>query len=142
MKRAVVLLAVLAALPASGQQQRPAGSAIEVRSADDVPGRSPARTRAATAPDLEVAYRAFAVGDLKDAERMLTQIIEQQPSPAAYLLRGCTRFTAAMLARDPGNLSEGARADVRRAYELNPSIYLDPKRFSPRLIAFLDTVRQ
>lgn len=104
-------------------------------------GSSPTVARRVAA-DIEVAYRAFAAGELDSAERMFSELIEQQPSPAAYLLRGCTRYTRAMLSRDPGSLSEGARSDVRRAYALNPSLSLDPRLFSPRLIAFLDEVRQ
>lgn len=136
MKRAALLL-VLSAHPLFGQERAASGSAIDVRER-----QSSAREQAAPLPDIEVAYRAFATGELEVAEKMLTRLVERRPSPAAFLLRGCTRYTRAMLARVPGDLMLGARGDVRRAFELNQSLWLDPDRFSPRLIAFLEEVRQ
>lgn len=136
---AAVLLAMMVAPVAVAQQAPAGGTRVDVVSESAAP---PSRARPAQVADIEVAYRAFAAGELDAAERMFTELIERQPSPAAYLLRGCTRYTRAMLSRNPGALSEGAKADIRRAFALNPSLSLDRRQFSPRLIAFLDEVRQ
>lgn len=140
MKRTIALL-LLAALPAMAQNS---GSRIEIQelAAVQKPLRGVATRAPGRLPDIEVAYRAFAAGELEAAETMFSLLIERRPSPAAFLLRGCTRYTRAMLARDGGTLIEGAKADVRRAFDMNESLWLDPDSFSPRLITFLEEVRQ
>ncbi len=44
---------------------------------------------------LERAYRAFAHGDIKASDEILTGIIASGPSAEAFLLRGCARYTQA-----------------------------------------------
>ncbi len=92
-------------------------------------------------PDLNPAYRAFALGDLASAESLLTSALREQPSGEAYLLRGCARYTRAMLSRSPEPLLAEATADFRAALQQNQSLRLDTRAFSPKLIAFFEQVR-
>lgn len=87
---------------------------------------------------LESAYRAYANGDLEQAEDMLSRLVGGNANANAFLLRGCTRYTRAMLTR--GNLDD-ATADFRAALRLNRSLRLDKNAFSPKLIAFFDQIR-
>lgn len=89
---------------------------------------------------LELAYRAYAAGDLDRAEQLLTKLIDGKPSPEALLLRGCTRYTRAALSRQPN--FGGANADLRAALSLNTSLRLDPKSFSPKLVAWFDQAKR
>jgi hypothetical protein len=91
-------------------------------------------------PTFELAYRAYAAGDLARAEELLTQLLEAKRSPEALLLRGCTRYTRAVLSRQP-NLGS-ANADLKAALSLNTSLRLDPKSFSPKLVAWFDQARR
>lgn len=136
----VVVLALLMAAPSPRAQEPPNAASSD----SSVEAEAPRETEAASTavPDIEVAYHAYAGGDLAAADRILSLLIERQPSPAAYLLRGCTRYTVAMLAKDRGQLIPYAREDVRQAFALNPSLWLDPAVFSPRLRAFLEQVRR
>lgn len=93
-------------------------------------------------PALESAYRALAVGDLQRSEEMLTQILSAQASDKAYLLRGCGRYTQAILSRQPDPLLAAATADFRAALKLNRGLHLDPAAFSPKLVAFFDQVKK
>ena len=90
-----------------------------------------------TAP-LESAYRAFAAGDFRKTDALLSQVLATNASAEAYLLRGCARYTEAMLTR--GKL-DAATEDFRAALELNPALRLDRSAFSPKLVAFFDQLR-
>lgn len=92
--------------------------------------------------DLRPAYRAFASGDLASSERLLTGILAAQSAPAeAYLLRGCARYTRAMLSRTPDPLLVQATDDFRAALQRNAALRLDRSAFSPKLVAFFEQVR-
>jgi hypothetical protein len=96
----------------------------------------------ATRADLRPAYRAFASGDLASSERLLTGILNARSAPAeAYLLRGCARYTRAMLSRTPDPLLVAATDDFRAALQRNGSLRLDHNAFSPKLVAFFEQVR-
>jgi hypothetical protein len=92
-------------------------------------------------PTLELAYRAYAAGDLARAEELLSRLLESKRSPEALLLRGCTRYTRSVLSRQP-NLAAAASADLKAALSLNTSLRLDPKSFSPKLVAWFDQVKR
>lgn len=93
-------------------------------------------------PDLRPAYRAFASGNLTASERLLTGILNAQPAAAeAYLLRGCARYTRAMLSRTPDPLLIAATDDFRAALQRNDGLRLDRNAFSPKLVAFFERVR-
>lgn len=91
---------------------------------------------------LESAFRLFAAGDLGRSEQLLTGILASKPSGEAYLLRGCERYTVAVLSRNPEPMLSGATADFRAALDLNGSLRLDPSAFSPKLVAFFDHVKR
>ena len=100
----------------------------------------------ATAPDpsreqLESAYRAFAAGDLASSDRALTQLLATKESAEAYLLRGCARYTQAMLSRNREPLLASATADMANALRLNRSLKLDRTAWSPKLVAFFEKVK-
>jgi outer membrane biosynthesis protein TonB len=88
---------------------------------------------------LESAYRAYAQGDLAAAEQMLSALIATKPSAEAYLLRGCARYTQAMLAR--GDLASAA-ADFKAALQLNGRLRLDAAVFSPKLVQYFETLKR
>jgi tetratricopeptide (TPR) repeat protein len=90
---------------------------------------------------IEPAYRAFARGDFAASEQLLSAMLVRQPTADAYLLRGCTRYTRAMLSRTSALLLAGATADFRAALKLNRSARLDKSAFSPKLIAFFEQSR-
>jgi tetratricopeptide (TPR) repeat protein len=91
--------------------------------------------------DLRPAYRAFAQGDLATSERLLSNILATQPSAEALLLRGCARYTNAVLTRGGDTQMRGAAGDIRAALAMDRSLRLDPRVFSPKLIAFFEDVR-
>jgi hypothetical protein len=91
--------------------------------------------------DLRTAYRAFAAGDLSSAEQALTRLLDRTSSAEAYLLRGCARYTRAMLSRSPEGLLAEAAADFKAALAQNRGLRLDPNAFSPKLVAFFEQVR-
>jgi hypothetical protein len=94
-------------------------------------------------PELRRAYRAFAAGDLIASEQLLTGILKAQPATAeAYLLRGCARYTQAMLSRTPDPLLLAASNDFRAALQRNGALRLGREEFSPKLIAFFEQVRR
>jgi len=100
----------------------------------------------APAPDpareqLEAAYRAFAAGDLASSDRALTQLIAMKETAEAYLLRGCERYTQAMLSRNGDPLLASATADMQAALRLNHALQLDANAWSPKLVAFFDNVK-
>jgi len=92
-------------------------------------------------PDLGDAFRTFASGDLAGAERALTNMIRSQPSPEAFLLRGCVRYTQAMLSRERDRLLVVAASDFRAALRSDRALRLDRRAFSPKLVAFFEQVR-
>lgn len=92
---------------------------------------------------LQTAYVAFANGNMAGSEQLLeVYLSEHRKEAEAYLLRGCVRYTRAMLSREPGSLLPSAEADFRKALELNRRIGLDAKQFSPKLVAFFNEVRK
>jgi hypothetical protein len=93
-------------------------------------------------PDLRPAYHAFAKGDLAGAERLLSNIVARQPAAEAFLLRGCARYTRAMLARDGGALLNAAANDFRAALAKDRALRLDDRAFSPKLVAFFEDLRK
>lgn len=92
-------------------------------------------------PDLRPAYRAFARGELAKSEQLLTSILSTQPSAEALLLRGCARYTRAMLSRTPDPLLVAATDDFRAALARDRALRLDQSAFSPKLVAFFEQVR-
>jgi tetratricopeptide (TPR) repeat protein len=95
-----------------------------------------------TRPELEAAYRAFAGGDYAASETLLTNAIAKSATAEAFALRGCTRFTRAMLSRTPETLLPSAAADFREALRLNAALRLGGGAFSPKLVAFFESVRK
>jgi hypothetical protein len=91
--------------------------------------------------ELRTAYRAFASGDLTAAERLLTSVLGETRLAEAYLLRGCARYTRAMLSRTPEALLGAARDDFQAALAQNRALRLDPSAFSPKLVAYFEQVR-
>jgi len=94
-----------------------------------------------TAGELESAYRAYAAGDLASSDRILTNVLSTKPSAQAYLLRGCSRYTQAMLSRDGNALLATAASDIQSALRINHSLRLDRGAWSPKLIAFFEKVK-
>lgn len=92
--------------------------------------------------DLRRAYRAFAAGDLGKSEQLLTDILRAEPAPEAYLLRGCARYTKAMLSRSPDSLLVAATDDFRAALDAKSSLRLDRRSFSPKLVEFFEQIRE
>jgi tetratricopeptide (TPR) repeat protein len=90
---------------------------------------------------IEPAYRAFARGDLARSEQLLNALLSQKPTAEAFLLRGCTRYTRAMLSRVSAPLLANATADFREAVKLNRTARLDKSAFSPKLVAFFEQAR-
>jgi len=88
---------------------------------------------------IEPAYRAFARGELTRSEELLTSLLSQKPTAEAFLLRGCTRYTRAMLSRTPASLLADASHDFREAVKLNRSVRLDRAAFSPKLVTYFET---
>jgi len=93
-------------------------------------------------PELESAYRAFAVGDLTTSESMLTHILDTHASGEAYLLRGCARYTRAMLARNADAGLASAADDFRQALKINGALHIDSADFSPKLVKFFEEVKR
>jgi len=90
---------------------------------------------------LEAAFRAFAAGDLASSERVLTQLLSSKKSAEGYLLRGCARYTQAVLARDGNALLAGATSDMQAALRLNGALHLDRTSWSPKLVDFFEHVK-
>jgi hypothetical protein len=98
------------------------------------------------APDLdraqlESAYRAYAAGDFATSDRVLTQLLSTKQSAEAFLLRGCSRYTEAMLSRNGDALLASATSDIRSALRINHSLRLDRNAWSPKLVAFVEQVK-
>jgi hypothetical protein len=90
---------------------------------------------------LEAAFRLYAAGDLAGSERRLSDLIATQRAAEAYLLRGCTRYTAAMLGRNRDAVLATAAADFHEALKLNAALRLDKRAFSPKLVTYFDGLR-
>jgi hypothetical protein len=90
---------------------------------------------------LQFAYRAYATGDLDLSERTLSSMLLTSPSGEVYLLRGCARYARAILSRNEALLAD-ATSDFKAALKLNRSLRLDRSVFSPKLVAFFETVRK
>lgn len=82
------------------------------------------------------------MGDLDAAERELTAKVDAAPSGEMLLLRGCTRYTRAMLTPAPDAGLAAARDDFKAALKLDRELQLDTRLFSPKLIAFFEEVRR
>jgi hypothetical protein len=112
----------------------------------ELDARKPPEVVAAPVPDptraqLESAYRAFAAGDLVSSDRALTELITAKESAEAYLLRGCERYTQAMLSRQADPLLASAAADMQSALRLNRALQLDAAAWSPKLVAFFEKLK-
>ncbi len=103
----------------------------------NVPPPSPA-----SKPDLGPAYRAFAAGDLAGAEHLLSKLLATQPLAEAFLLRGCARYTRAMLSRNPDAQLAAASSDFKTALQRDRTLRLDRNAFSPKLVAYFEQVRK
>jgi hypothetical protein len=100
-----------------------------------------ARPPADPRSELEAAYRAFAAGELAASDQLLSRLVGSDAGAEAYLLRGCARYTQAMLSRNREALLAAAAADFRSALKLNRALRLDRRAFSPKLVAYFDQVR-
>jgi len=89
--------------------------------------------------DLLPAYRAFARGEIDKSVSLLTSMIEERPSAEAFLLRGCARYTAAMLTAKPDLAS--ATNDFKLALKLNRSLRLNRQSFSPKIVSYFEQVK-
>lgn len=87
---------------------------------------------------LEKAYRAYATGDLAASEAQLTSLIGKTPTAEAFLLRGCARYTRALLTRSN---TDAAAADFREALVRDRTLRLDQSAFSPKIVQFFDQLR-
>lgn len=89
--------------------------------------------------DLLPAYRAYARGEIDRSVALLTATIASTPSAEAFLLRGCAKYTAAMLMSKPDLGS--ASSDFKAALKLNRALRLDRQTFSPKLVAFFEETK-
>jgi hypothetical protein len=115
--------------------------ALDARKPPEVAVAPPPPAADPTRAQLESAYRAFAAGDLASSDRALTQLIAAKESAEAYLLRGCARYTEAMLSRNADPLLASAAADMQSALRLNAALQLDATAWSPKLVAFFAKVK-
>lgn len=112
----------------------------------ELDARKPVEVAVTTPPDLtraqlEAAYRAFAAGDFTSSDRALTQLIASKESAEAYLLRGCARYTQAMLSRNRDPLLASATSDIQAALRLDRSLHLDRNAWSPKLVTFFENLK-
>jgi tetratricopeptide (TPR) repeat protein len=105
-----------------------------------IPAPPPATVNPPRLP-LESAYRTFAHGNLDATEQLLTSMLASKESADALMLRGCVRYTKAMLSHTPDAQLAAATADFRSALKLDSAIRLDRNAFSPKLVAFFDQVK-
>jgi hypothetical protein len=115
--------------------------ALDARKPPEVAIAPPPPTPDPTRAQLESAYRAFAAGDLASSDRALTQLIAAKENAEAYLLRGCERYTQAMLSRNGDPLLASAAADMQSALRLNRALQLEATAWSPKLVAFFEKVK-
>jgi tetratricopeptide (TPR) repeat protein len=90
---------------------------------------------------LASAYRAFASGNFDTTERILNGMLASKESADALMLRGCARYTRAILSRKAAGQLADARTDFRSALKLDGTLRLDRNAFSPKLVAFFDQVK-
>jgi hypothetical protein len=114
---------------------------LDARKPPDVVVAPPPAAPEPTRVQLESAYRAFAAGDLASSDRALTQVIAAKESAEAYLLRGCERYTQAILSRNGDPLLASATADMQSALRLNHALQLDANAWSPKVVAFFEKVK-
>jgi hypothetical protein len=123
-------------------RERELAKPVVVPQVVDVPAQTatvaPTQQQTDTRSELQLAYRAFANGDFAAADAMLSKLIAAKPDAQAYVLRGCARYTRAVLARQP---LDGAAADFRAALELDRALTLDGNACSPKLVAYCDSMR-
>ncbi|HUP50763.1 MAG TPA: hypothetical protein VNA04_18460 [Thermoanaerobaculia bacterium] len=100
-----------------------------------------AASETALRSQLESAYRFYASGDFNASERALSSILERRRSAEAYLLRGCARYTRALLSRTPDEILAAASSDFKAALKVNRNLRLDKRAFSPKLVEFFESVR-
>jgi hypothetical protein len=132
----------IAALTAPPTAPPPAVTAVEAAPGPPFPDTAQGGGPEASAtPELESAYRAFAAGNLDSAEQTLTALLDRKPTGEAYLLRGCARYTRAMLSRAPSAALAAAASDFKAALVQNGNLRLDARLFSPKLVAFFEQVR-
>jgi hypothetical protein len=124
-------------VPPQKKSEQKVAAAPELPSAPNTP--APA---AAVKVDLRPAYRLFAKGDISGSERQLDVIVRAHGVAEAYLLRGCARWTRAMLSRDRDALLLKAQDDFRAALDRNRNLRLDRAVFSPKLVEYFDKVRR
>jgi tetratricopeptide (TPR) repeat protein len=104
--------------------------------------RNPEELRGTRGTDtLRSAYREYAAGNLASSEELLTKLIDQAPNGEAFLLRGCARYTRAILSREPDALLAAASDDFKAALSHNRSLRLDERAFSPKLVEFFEKIR-
>jgi tetratricopeptide (TPR) repeat protein len=103
---------------------------------------TPVENKSDAKAGLQMAYRAFAAGDLSTSEQLLTKLVTEAPTAEAFLLRGCVRYTRAMLSRAPDTLRADAATDFRAAVQRNSMLRLEGRLFSPKLVTFFDEVRK
>lgn len=97
---------------------------------------------AAARGDLQRAYVQLARGDVAAAEKLTSTILAGQPKLfEAYMLRGCARYTQAMLLNRK-DLEAAAADDFRAALAIRPKATLDPQTFSPKLVAFFKEIQR
>lgn len=121
-------------------QQQHAKELLKASTPPPAPSKATVVAEAPRPNAIEPAYRAFARGELTRSEELLTSLLSQKPSAEAFLLRGCTRYTRAMLSRTPAPLLADASHDFREAVKLNRSVRLDRAAFSPKLVEYFEGV--
>lgn len=117
-------------------------SELRVSAAAEAALAVPVDAKSDATAGLQMAYRAFAAGDLDMSEQLLTKLVAEAPTAEAFLLRGCARYTRAMLSRRPDTLRADATADFREAVRRNKALRLEGRLFSPKLVTFFDQVRK
>lgn len=120
----------------------PAATGVTKASAATLTVTMPPIARDDARAQLESAFRAYASGDLTGSEQLLTMLINNRPLGEAYLLRGCARYTEAMLSRKPDALLAGATDDFKNALRINRSYHLDSTTFSPKLVQYFERVKK
>lgn len=91
---------------------------------------------------LRDAWTAFGRGDIAEAESILDDVIKKNGRLSqGYLLRGCVKYTRAMLVKDSSRQLALSASDFSTALALDGSLGLDTTRFSPKLLAFFGEVQ-
>lgn len=128
------------------------GAAQQKRQLDQLTAKAPATAptlpaSASSLPpaartDLQRAYVQLARGDVAAAEKLTSTLLASQPKLfEAYMLRGCARYTQAMLLNRK-DLEAAAAEDFRAALAIRPHATLDPQSFSPKLVAFFKEIQR